>query len=653
MKLLLKAALNNRRHLILLCITFFGMIFVTIASQVEMLSLGVMAKAGPDAFMLFADKQEGKLRSADTLTLPQIESKFHEITKGQDALTMQEANDYVSEYKGHNIVQRISIFLDEKFHIHSQLRNLAFLLILVAFFKGIALFCHRYFTQLVAIRVSRDLRQKYFEHIQSLPMSFYHDHNIGSLSSRVVGDAGVVASSINSMLINYFQTPFAVVTTLVTCFYISWKLSLVIFIGFPLVVIPIIFISKRIKRIAKQMQRNQEGFAAVLIDFLAGIQTVKVFAMEQFSLEKYREQNNKMAHLEEKSARYGLSSRPILHFVASLFFAVVILYGLYVVNMGIAELLVFCGLLYVFYEPIKKFAEENNQILRGVAAAERMYEVLNLVSAIQDMPGAEVMEGFKKEIEFRDVSFKYQDEWVLKGINLKIKRGEMVAIVGPTGSGKSTLAQLLPRLYDVQEGEILIDNKPLNAYTQRSLKDNMAFVPQKPFLFLDTIKENIAFGRPFSLEQVQKAAQRAQAEEFINLLPAGYDSILSEAGKNLSGGQQQRLAIARALVKRAPILILDEATSSLDAVSEGKIKDVMEDLRGEVTQIIIAHRFTTIEKADRIVYLERGEIIAVGTREELFDICPAFRRMWEMMSSLESPGVRKTALEEPDLAKFP
>lgn len=643
MKLLLKAALQNKRHLIILFFTFLGMIFVTIASQLEMFSLGVIAKTGPDAFVLFAQKNEGKLRPTETLTLQQIEDSYAKITQGKEILTIEEANSYVSEYKGLNLVQRISAFLDRTFSIHSKLSHLAVFLIIVALTKAVSLFVHRYFTQLVAIRVSRDLRQKYFEHIQSLPMSFYHEHNIGSLSSRVVGDAGVVASAINSMLLNYFQLPFALTTTLLACFYISWKLSLAIFFGFPMLVIPIIYIAKRIKRIAKQMQRNQEGFASVLIDFLAGIQTVKVFAMEQFSLKKYREQNNKMAQLEEKSARYGLSSRPILHFISSLFFAVAILYGLYGVNMGVAEILVFCGLLYVFYEPIKKFAEENNQILRGVAAAERMYEVLNLTSSIQDDIHAKPLSQFNESIEFCNVSFKYQDDWILKNVSFKVNKGEMIAIVGPTGSGKSTLAQLIPRLYDVQEGEIKIDGKPLKAYTQQSLKENIAFVPQKPFLFLDTIKENISFGRPFTQYQIELASKRAFAHEFVVKLQGKYDSMLSEAGKNLSGGQQQRLAIARALVKEAPVLILDEATSALDAISESKIKKALEELKGQITQIIIAHRFSTIENADRIIYLERGEKIAEGTKEELFNICPSFRTMWEMMNRLESTDTKKIA----------
>jgi ABC-type multidrug transport system fused ATPase/permease subunit len=219
---------------------------------------------------------------------------------------------------------------------------------------------------------------------------------------------------------------------------------------------------------------------------------------------------------------------------------------------------------------------------------------------------------------------------VLKGVSFKVKRGETVAIVGPTGSGKSTIVQLLPRLYEIQQGEICIDGKPIQTLTRRSLRDQIAFVPQKPFLFLDTVSANIAFGRSYSQEQVEAAARSAHAEEFIVRLPQGYQTELAEAGKNLSGGQQQRLAIARALVKQAPILVMDEATSSLDAVSEHQIKSAIQALRGQVTQIIIAHRLTTIEDADRIIYLEDGVKVQEGTREELLANCPAFAHMWMM-----------------------
>ena len=211
-----------------------------------------------------------------------------------------------------------------------------------------------------------------------------------------------------------------------------------------------------------------------------------------------------------------------------------------------------------------------------------------------------------------------------------MRKGETVAIVGPTGSGKSTIVQLLPRLYDVQKGAICINGSPLQTFTQKSLRENIAFVPQKPFLFLDTVSENIAFGRSFTSEQIQEAAREAHADEFIQRLPQGYQTTLLETGKNLSGGQQQRLAIARALVKKAPILILDEATSALDSISETQIKQALAKQRGKVTQIIIAHRLSTIDHADRIIYLEKGEKIAEGTKEQLLQSCPSFKKMWEM-----------------------
>lgn len=613
------------------------MFMVTLGSQMEMLSLGVVAKAGPDMFTLFGKEEGGKLESVKALTLEDIKNKWGEISsEGNGVITQADANNYLAKHSAITLIHKLSSFLERHFHIYSNLAYLALLLVSVAIFKGIALFIFRYFTQVVSIRVSRDLRLRYFSHIQSLPLSFYHEHDIGSLSSRVTGDAGVVANAINSMLINYIQMPFAVITTLMACFWISWELSLLIFFGFPLIIFPITFIAKKIKYVAKQMQRNQENFASVLIDFLSGIMTVKVFAMEAFSYKKYREQNDRMAKLQEKCARYGTAARPILHMVSSLFFALVILVGLYFFHLGPAEILVFCGLLYVLYEPIKKFAEENSQIFQGVAAAERMYEVLNKKSDITDQVDAVEFKEFESLIEFKNVSFRYGEEWVLRDVNFTVKKGEMVALVGPTGAGKSTIAQLLPRLYDIQQGEISIDGRSIKAYTQNSLRERIAYVSQKPFLFLDTIGENISFGRSFSSKQVQEAARRAHAEEFIDKLPGYYDFKLAESGKNLSGGQQQRVAIARALVKEAPILIMDEATSSLDAMSENKVKEAIAELQGSVTQIIIAHRLSTIAHADKIIYLEGGRKVAEGNKDELLKICPNFKRMWEMMMHTES-----------------
>ncbi len=588
MKLLLKSALRNRRHLPLLMGTFLTLFALTIASTLEMCALGVLSSLGQAVGSVAVEKEVNPLNW---------------------------------------LIQQVK----QQFDLIDNINALVTILVCVAVFKAIWLFASRYTTQILSIRVSRDLRQQYFEHIQSLPMSFYQQHNIGGLSSRVVGDAGQIATSINSWMTNYLQTPFTILTNLSLCFFLSWELSLVIFFGVPLIILPIVFLAKRVKRVSRQLQTNQERFASVLIDFLAGIQTVKIFAMEAFSLKKYKEQNDRMAVLESKTAKYGLLTRPILHAVTTLCLASIVLFGLYTLSMSISQLIVFCGLLHLIYEPVKKFADENANIQRGVVAAERMFEVLSLRSQIEDKPGAVELVQFNSSIEFDRVWFRYEGEWVLKDVSFTVRKGETVAIVGPTGAGKSTIVQLMPRLYDVQEGEIRIDGRPLVAYTQKSLRERMGFVSQRPFLFYDTVLSNIAYGRSFSREEIESAAKRAHADEFIVRLPLKYDSLLAEAGKGLSGGQQQRLAIARALVKNAPILILDEATSALDAISENRIKKAIAELHGEVTQIIIAHRLATIEHADKIIYLDRGEKIAEGTKDELLKNCAGFKQMWEAL----------------------
>ncbi|MBI3900740.1 MAG: ABC transporter ATP-binding protein, partial [Chlamydiia bacterium] len=294
MKLLFRAALRNRHHFLLTVFTFFALLALTLATQCEMCSIGLMANAGG------SDQKGGHnpLGWAIGKLLPQID-------------------------------------LAANFHW------LIVLLVFVALFKAVSLFSARYMTQLLSIRVTRDLREQYFEHIQSLHLSFYQEQNLGSLSARAVGDAGQIASSLNSCLTNYLQTPFQILTTLIACFYLSWRLSMIIFLGLPLIIFPVIFLTSRVKKIARQLQKNQERFSSVLLDFLAGIQTVKMFAMEAFSLRKYKEQNDQMALLESKSAKYGLLTRPLLHMVATCCLATVILFGIYGLKMTIGELLMF------------------------------------------------------------------------------------------------------------------------------------------------------------------------------------------------------------------------------------------------------------------------------------------------------------------------
>ena len=611
----------------------------------EMFALGVLSNNGADFFALFSTEQAHNT-SSDHVSLQAVESQWHEIdTTGTGVITKQQAATYMAAKETNPLNWLIKEF-STHFKFTNNIKALVIILLCVAVFKAIWLFASRYTTQLLSIRVSRDLRQQYFEHIQSLPMSFYQKHNIGSLSSRIVGDAGQIAVSINSWLTNYLQTPFTIVTCLSMCVYLSWQLSIVIFIGVPLIVLPIVFLARRVKRVSRQLQSNQERFANVLIDFFAGIQTVKIFAMEAFSLKKYKEQNDRMAVLEGKTAKYGLLTRPILHAITTLCLACVVLFGLYTIGMSLSQLIVFCGLLQLVYEPVKKFADENANIQRGVVAAERMFDVLHLKPDIEDRENAIELQGFKDKIEFENVWFRYGDEWVLKDVSFTVSKGETVAIVGPTGAGKSTIVQLIPRLFEVQKGEIRIDGKPLAAYTQKSIREQIAFVSQKPFLFFDTVAANIAFGRNFSRQRVENAAKRAHAEEFIQRLPQKYDSMLAEAGQNLSGGQQQRLAIARALVKESSVLIFDEATSALDSLSELHIKKAITNLHGEVTQILIAHRLSTIEHADKIIYLDHGVKIAEGNRDELLKTCDPFRRMWEALYHYDTFIQQEEKLED-------
>lgn len=627
MKLLLQAALRSSRHLTMAILTLSSLLFLTVANQCEMFSLGLMANTGADFFSLFSS--DGK-KVKDKIQLDEVLRRWDQIDRnGDGVITKQEAAQYLAHRKDANPLAWVMHKVSSHFDLEQNFALLIWFLVSVAIFKAATLFSARYFTQLLSIRVTRDLRQQYFEHIQSLPLSFYQEQNLGSLSSRAVGDAGQISSSLNSCLTNYLQTPFTIISTLLGCFYLSWKLSMIIFLGLPLIVMPVIFLTKRVKRISRQLQKNQETFTSVLLDFLAGIQTVKVFAMEAFSLRKYKEQNDQMARLESQSAKYGLMTRPLLHLIATACLAIVVLFGLYALRMTVGQLLMFCGLLHLFYEPVKKFAEENANIQKGVVAAERMFEVLHIKPQIQDQEGALDMVGFKNLIEFDRVWFKYRDEWVIKDLSFTVKRGEIVALVGSTGAGKSTIVQLIPRLYEVQKGEIRIDGVPLHALTQKSLREQIAFVPQKPFLFFDTVAENIAFGRSFSRPEIIEAAEKAFAHEFIVDLPNQYDTLLAEMGKTLSGGQQQRLAIARALVKKAPILIMDEATSSLDSISENRIKTAIRRLQGQITQILIAHRLSTIEHADKIIFLEKGVKMGEGTVEQLLQSCPPFRRMWE------------------------
>ena len=629
MKLLLKAALRVKHHFVLFLISLLTLLGLTVANQAEMLTFGVLSDVGADFFSLFAAK-DARGEQKEYVTFEDIQEQWDKIDrKNEGIITYGDAQDFIVKKFPKNQLKRIMHQIKMKLHLEHGVTLFILFLCAVAINRAIFLFFSRYTTQKLSICICRDLRQQYFDQLQLQSMEFFRRYSVGRLSSCISNDSDQIASAINSLTTNYIHTPFIIISTLTICFYASWQLSLLLFLGFPMIVLPIIFVTRRVKRVTRHLQKNQEALSSILLDFLSGIQTIKIFAMELFSRKRYREQNNQMANLEVKTAKYDLLMRPILHTVTTFCLSSTLIVGLHVMEMKISELIVFVGLFYLLYEPIKKFAEQNTNIQKGVVAAERMFSVINLRPHIVDHPLAVDLQGFKKSLEFKNVWFRYEQNWILQDLSFAVNKGETVALVGETGVGKSTIVHLLPRLHDIQKGKILIDNIPIQKYTQKSLREHISFVPQQPFLFYDTVAANIAYGKPFSREEIIQAAKKAHAHEFISQLPQGYDTRLMEIEKIFSGGQQQRLVIARALIKNAPILILDEATSSLDAISEHNIKMTIKELHGEMTQILIAHRLSTIEHADRIIYLQKGRKLAEGTQEELFSHCSPFRLLWE------------------------
>jgi len=306
----------------------------------------------------------------------------------------------------------------------------------------------------------------------------------------------------------------------------------------------------------------------------------------------------------------------------------------------------FLAALLMLYEPVKRLSGVNNTVQQGLAAATRIFEVLDTVPEIQDKPGARALPGVSREVEYQDVSFKYEEDWVLKNINLRIQVGEMVAFVGASGGGKTTLVNLLPRFYDVTAGRILIDGVDIRDYRVESLRAMIGIVTQQTILFNETVKDNIAYGKVGqSLEEVVKAAQAAFADGFIENLPRGYDTVIGEQGVKLSGGERQRISIARALLKNAPILILDEATSSLDSESEIEVQKALEYLMEGRTTLVIAHRLSTIRKANRIVVISNGEIVEVGTHEELMEKDGEYKKLYLLQFKDGTEAIPSASLE--------
>jgi subfamily B ATP-binding cassette protein MsbA len=541
--------------------------------------------------------------------------------------------------------------LDEIF-FQKDLQKLTFLpLVIVILFalKGLFGYGQAFLMASVGQRVIADLRERIYNHMQSLSLAFFTRHPTGVLIARITNDVAAVQGAVTDALTGLLRDFFTIVGLVGVVFYHNWRLAILAMVVFPLAVYPIVQFGRRLRAYSHRTQSTIGDLTSLLLETLSGVRIVKAFNMEDYERARFARENRKLLGILLKSVRIQAINHPLMETLGGLGIAAIVFYGGYSVIKGTATpgtFFSFLAALLMLYEPVKRLSNVNNTIQQGLAAASRIFEVLDTQPEITDSPGAVPLKQIVRGIEYQNVSFKYEDQWVLRDINLRICVGEKVAIVGASGAGKTTLVNLLPRFYDVTSGKILIDGIDIRQYTVQSLREKMAIVTQQTILFNDTVFNNISYGKlGMSKEKVIQAAEAANAHHFIRNLPKGYETGIGEQGVKLSGGERQRISIARAILKNAPVLILDEATSSLDSESEIEVQRALERLMEGRTTLVIAHRLSTIRKADRIVVIADGTIVEEGTHDELIEKDGEYRKLY-LLQFIDHRSEEENALME-------
>jgi subfamily B ATP-binding cassette protein MsbA len=500
----------------------------------------------------------------------------------------------------------------------------------------------RYMERMVASRLRLDIvmnmRARLYNNITRMHLGFFNDQRRGDMLSRFTNDIAEVENTVVNSLKSVLKEPITIIVYFIVLFVISYKLTLFTLILLPVTGGVVAEIIKRLRRRALQSQEALGRMVNLLDETFGGMRVIKAFNARAFLVGKMNEELRYHRKVNLSLSRKNELSSPLSEFLGVIIVAAIMYYGGKLVLAG-NELKpeVFMGFL-AFYasmiQPAKNFTNGITSLQKGTVAARRIFELMDMQPVIRSRPDAKRITSFQSAIEFRNVSFSYQHQPVLKNINLRIEKGKSVAIVGPSGGGKSTLADLIPRFYDPVEGEVLLDGIPLTEYNLEDLRSLMGIVTQDPILFNDTIYNNIAFGMPHACEEeVIRAAKIANAHEFILQTENGYDTSIGDRGLKLSGGQRQRIAIARAVLKNPPILILDEATSALDAESERQVQDALSKLMQNRTSVVIAHRLSTIQHADMIVVIQEGRIVEQGKHQDLIHHNGLYRKLIEMQKT--------------------
>jgi len=527
-----------------------------------------------------------------------------------------------------------------------MLAILPLVIVIMALVKGLAFFGQFFLMQVVSQRLIADLRRALFNRLVTLPPAFYAKRHSGDLVSRFSQDVSMVQNAITEAIATYLRDGLTVIVMLTNCFILDWKLSLMVFGAMPGILIPVMRISKRIRRSTGDSVATLGYIVEIVIEALAGIRVVQAFGMEKWESERFREATRRLLKLERRIAAIRGFSSPLMEVLAALGLGAAIWWvGARILagQLQAGQFFSFVAAVLLLYTPMKQLGRVGQLAIFGAAAGERVFEILDAKSSVPDN-GTEELPPFREAIRYEKVTFSYGDSPVLHEIDLTIRKGEVVALVGSSGGGKTTVSNLLPRFWDPVSGRILIDGKDVRDVTLASLRAQLAIVTQETILFNDTVRANIAYGRPdIPQSEVEHAARMAQAHDFILQLPQGYDTPVGERGVRLSGGQRQRLAIARAFLKNAPILILDEATSALDAESEREVQRALEslmELEGgrHRTTLVIAHRLSTIRHADRIVVLSEGRVVESGRHHELVALGGEYARLWKIFEGEERGG---------------
>jgi ATP-binding cassette, subfamily B, bacterial MsbA len=516
-------------------------------------------------------------------------------------------------------------------------------LIAVSLVKGATWYARDYLMGYVGQRIVNDIRDRLYSHVQTLSFSYFTRTSTGVIISRIVNDVNLVQGALTRAPSSLVQGAFTMLALTGYILYLNWRLAAFSLVVLPLAGFALSRFSRRFRRFSTRMQEQVGDLTMHLHETVSGIRIVKAFGMEDYEGRRFAARNKQLFNSLMQSIKTSAMSHPVMEAISMVGTSLVILYGLWAIilrkTMTAGDFFSFMMALVFFYRPLKDLNGINNVVQDGIAAAKRIFEVLDTEPEIRSASDATDLERGFRTIELRNVSFRYEDELVLRNISLTVRAGETIAIVGKSGGGKTTLVNLLPRFYDVSDGAILIDGRDVRTLTLDTLRGSMAMVTQQTILFNDTVRNNIAYGRTErSLEDVAAAARAAHADGFIRGLPQGYDTVIGESGVKLSGGQRQRIAIARAILKDAPILILDEATSALDSESEREVQNALEALMRGRTSFVIAHRLSTIMNADRIIVLKDGRLVEEGRHDELLARSGEYRNLYDQQFRDEQQG---------------